>query len=180
MFGVAERASLATNSSLVLANLTHDMTHYAGDPAWVTRYNEAIWLSGSGRYAEAKKTLAPLLNDATIEKKAEIAELYGDLIYSTSGSLDDTIHMYERSLSFSPSDRVTTKIAYIQQIQQQNKTGSGNTEKSSKTDSGSREREAKKIELQKTAGERDKYLGNSILSRSGVQSDLQRLVESAQ
>jgi tetratricopeptide (TPR) repeat protein len=79
----------------------------------VSRYNDAIWLSNSGRYTEAKALLAPLLNDTNISKKSEIAELYGDLIYTTSGSIDDTIRMYERSLSFSPSDRVTTKIAYI-------------------------------------------------------------------
>lgn len=113
-------------------------------------YNEAIWRSGSGQYADAKRILAPLLNDTTVNKKAEIAELYGDLIYSTSGSLDDTIHMYERSLSFAPSDRVTAKIVYIKQVQAQ-KTGSGTTEESAKADSGSVMRDAKKLELQKSA-----------------------------
>ena len=90
--------------------------------------------------------IAPLLNDTTIEQKSEIAELYGDLIYTTSGSIDDTVRMYERSLSFAPSDRVIVKIAYIKQNQ---KTGSGNTDTPEKTDSGSMEREARKIELQK-------------------------------
>lgn len=70
-------------------------------------------MTSSGRYTEAKALLAPLLNDTTIERRAEVAELYGDLIYTMSGSIDDTIRMYERSLSFSPSDRVTTKIAYV-------------------------------------------------------------------
>ena len=130
--------------------MTQDMSKYVGGPTWVTRYNEAIWLSGSGRYSEAKTLLAPLLNDTTIMRRSEIAELYADLIYSTSGSLDDTIRMYDRSLSFSPSYRVTTKIAYIKHIQSQ-KTGSGNTEQSPKTDSGSVMRDAKKAELQKTA-----------------------------
>lgn len=142
------------------------MAHYSGDPAWVSRYNEAIWLANSGRYIEAKSLLAPLLNDTSIARKSEIAELYGDLIYTMSGSIDDTIRMYERSLSFSPSDRVITKIAYIRTIQQQSKTGSGNTEKSANTDSGSRAREATKIELQKIALERDKYLGNNISSQA--------------
>lgn len=150
VFVVTERSSLLTGSSLILANLTHDMAHYSGGPAWVVRYNEAIWLSGSGRYAEAKTLLAPLLNDTTIEKRADIAELYGDLIYTTSGSIDDTIHMYNRSLSFSSSDRLIAKIAYIKMIQQQSKTGSGTPEKSIKIDSGSVERETKKAELQKT------------------------------
>lgn len=95
---VIERQSLITGVLLVYANLTRDMSHYTSDPAWVTRYNEAIWLSGSGRYSEAKTLLAPLLNDTAITRRAEIAELYGDLIYSTSGSLDDTIRMYDRSI----------------------------------------------------------------------------------
>jgi hypothetical protein len=158
VFIVAERESLIINSSLIYANLTHDMTHYSGDPAWVTRYNEAIWMASSGRYTDAKTLLAPLLNDTNISKKAEVAELYGDLIYTTSGSLDDVIHMYERSLSFAPSDRVTIKISYIKKVQQQNKNGSGVTENLSittkeiqKTDSGSRAREATKIELQNIA-----------------------------
>ena len=97
-FIVIERQMLITGVSLIYANLTRDMSHYTSDPAWVMGYNEAIWLSGSGRYSEAKTLLAPLLNDTTIIRRAEIAELYGDLIYSTSGTLDDTIRMYDRSL----------------------------------------------------------------------------------
>ena len=83
-FIVIERQMLITGVSLIYANLTRDMSHYTSDPAWVMRYNEAIWLSGSGRYIEAKTLLAPLLNDTTIIRRAEVAELYGDLIYSTS------------------------------------------------------------------------------------------------
>ena len=41
-------------------------------------------------------------------------------------------------------------------------------------------RDAKKAELQKTAWERDKYLGNTTSSQDGVRSDLQRLIESSQ
>ena len=119
----------------------------------MTRYNEAIWLSGSGRYSEAKTLLAPLLNDTTIMRRSEIAELYADLIYSTSGSLDDTIRMYDRSLSFSPSYRVTTKIAYIRSKEQAKKNppnplSQGGTQDSK---SGSITLELKKTELQKTA-----------------------------
>ncbi len=122
IFIVVERKSLITNSSLFIANMTHDMGQYSGDPAWIRNYNEAIWLSASGQYIEAKAVLAPLLNDIHIEKKAEIAELYGDLIYFSSGSLDDTIQMYDRSLSFVPSPRITQKIQYIKQIKN-SKTG---------------------------------------------------------
>lgn len=86
-----------------------------------------------------------------MNKKAEVSELYGDLIYSTSGSLDDVIRMYDRSLSSASSERVTAKIAYIKMIQQQSKVGSGTTEKSPLSHSGSTLVELKKIELKKTA-----------------------------
>ena len=146
-----ERQSLITGVLLVYANLTRDMSHYTSDPAWVTRYNEAIWLSGSGRYVEAKSLIAPLLNDSSTEHQPQISELYGDILYYSSGSLDDVIHMYERSLSYAPSARVITKIEYITQLRVQ-KTGSGNTAnsptQSGSTDSGSIEREAKRSELQ--------------------------------
>ena len=152
-FIVIEKQALITGGSLIYANLTRDMSYYTSDSAWVTRYNKAIWLSRSGSYAEAKMLLAPLLNDTTIARRAEIAELYGDLIYTTSGSIDDTMRMYERSLSFSPSDRVTEKITYIRNKEQVKKNppnplSQGGTQDSK---SGSIMLELKKAELQKTA-----------------------------
>ncbi len=163
--------------------MTRDMSQYSGGPTWVARYNEAIWLSGSGRYTEAKSLIAPLLNDSSIEQKPQISELYGDLLYYSSGSLDDVILMYERSLSYAPSTRVTVKIEYIKQIKSQ-RTESWSTDtvrtQSGKTDSGSIERDAKKTELQKISQDRAGYLGNSGLSSDGVRGELQRLIEYAQ
>ncbi len=180
VFVVSERQSLIENSSLIYANITRDMTDSSHYPVWVSRYNEAIWKSNSGQYSDAKRILAPLLNDTNVTKKAEVSELYGDLIYSMSGPVDDSIHMYERSLSFSLSDRVHRKIAYIQQIQKHSQTGSWNTAIAPQADSGSQMRDAKKIELQKTAWERDKYLWNSISPIWNNHSELNRLIERAQ
>ncbi len=180
VFIVNERQSLIMNSSLIYANIVHDMTQYSWDPKWVAHYNEAIWKSNNGQYSDAKKVLSLILNDATVNKKAEVSELYGDLIYSTSGSLDDVIRMYDRSLSSTPSERVTAKIAYIKMIQQQSKIGSGTTEKSPLSHSGSTLVELKKIELKKTAWERDKYLGNATSSAWLDRGDLERLIERAQ
>ncbi len=151
----------------------------------MSRYNEAIWLSGSGQYSEAKSLIAPLINDTSLSKKPEIAELYGDLIFSMSGSLDDTIRMYDRSLSFSPSVRVSDKLRYMRQLQDTQSgslgdtlTLSGETASPSQTDSGSQEREAKKIELQKISSERDKYLGNTSSSQTSARSEIEKLIQS--
>lgn len=164
-------------------NMTHDTTWYHGDDMWITRYNEAIWLSQNGQYKDAKILLTPLLNDTTIARKAEIAELYGDLIYSSSGSSGDTIRMYERSLTFAPSERVQYKIDYLKNPLKP-KTGSWNIEKPSTntgdTLSGASQREAKKAELEKISTQRSEYLRNNIISTSDSRSTLERLVESAQ
>jgi hypothetical protein len=97
-------------------NIRQDVSWYQGDALWVTRYNEAIWLAKNKQYTEAKTALSPILNDLQNPKKAEISELYGDLIFSTSGTLADTLSMYERSLQFAPSERVSTKIEYIKKL----------------------------------------------------------------
>jgi len=110
IFIVFEYKNLWINGSLIFANLKRDISWYRGDTTWVMRYNEAIWLSQNGKYTEAKSLIAPLLNTINISKRAEVAELYGDIIYYSSGSIDDTISMYERALSINPTDRIVYKI----------------------------------------------------------------------
>ncbi len=182
IFLVLEGKTLSINASLMLMNMSHNTAWYMGDALWVTKFNEAIWLSSRGKYSEAKSLLSPLLNDTTIPKKAEIAELYGDLIYHTSESAIDTIRMYERSLAFAPNDRIVSKIAYIKK-QAETLSSSWSSDKSAPplktTSSGSREREAKKEELKKIATQRSEYLWNNIMSSSDSRSMLERLVESA-
>lgn len=172
-----ERDFLMDNLSLIVANTTHDMSHYSWELSWVARYNQAIWFSGSGRYEDAKKLLTPLLSNMSLPKSGEIAELYGDLIYTTSGSLDDVIHMYERSLSFAPSDRVTSKIAWIREQARSEKTATGITEKTRETNTGSQDLDLKKTELQNTSAERGKYIDMTTSSQDGA-STLRQLVES--
>ncbi|NRH21729.1 hypothetical protein HOO68_06850, partial [Candidatus Gracilibacteria bacterium] len=113
---VLEYKNIWNNGSLVLANIYQDISYYRGSELWITRYNEAIWLTKKQQYIQAKALISPLLNDTTQSKKSEIAELYGDLIYATSGSLDDSIRMYERSLSFTPNERISKKIEYLKKI----------------------------------------------------------------
>ncbi len=183
IFVVLQSQNLWSSGSIVLMNMTHDTSWYHGNDMWITHYNEAIWLSHSWQYSEAKFALTPLLNDTTIPRKAEIAELYGDLIYSSSGSTWDTIRMYERSLSFAPSERVQSKIDYLKKPAE-SKTSTGTTEKpktnTGDTLSGSTEREAKKTELQKTATKRAEYLNNNVISANDSRSTLERLANSVQ
>ncbi len=117
------------------------------------------------------------MNDTTLPKSGEIAELYGDLMYTTSGSVDEVIRMYERSLSLTPSDRVTSKITWIREQSRTEKTASGTTEKNRETNTGSQDLDAKKKELQKTSAERGKYIDMGASSQDGA-STLRQLVES--
>lgn len=153
-FTLLEWKSLWTNGSIIIMNMTHDTSWYRGDDKWVTRYNEAIWLAHNKQYNEAKFSLSSIINDISSPKKAEISELYGDLIFTTSGSHIDVLSMYERSLQFAPSERVSQKIEYIKKLPQA-QSGSRNTEKNTtktgSTESGSIERANKREELQKIA-----------------------------
>ncbi len=169
--------------SIALMNITQDTSWYQGDIMWITRYNEAIWLAHNAQYKDAKFVLTPLLNDTTIPRKAEIAELYWDLIYSSSWSVEDSIRMYERSLTFSSNERVQSKIDYLR-MKTESKSGSWEI-KETKTNtgttlSGTTEKESKKAELQKTATQRAEYLSNNVISAGQYQSTLQQLIESAQ
>lgn len=91
--------------------------------------------------------------------------------------------MYERSLSFAPSERVQSKIDYLKKPAE-SKTSTGTTEKpktnTGDTLSGSTEREAKKTELQKTATKRAEYLNNNVISANDSRSTLERLANSVQ
>ncbi len=183
IFVLIEHQTLWNNGSLILANIYHDIRYYRGDSKWITRYNEAIWLSQNGKYTEAKFLLTPLLNDMSISKKAEVSELYGDLIYSSSWSIQDTLRMYERSLEFRASERVSKKIAYIKKMNPEKQlalTGSQSETSSGKTDSWSLEKNAKKEELIKTWEKRAEYLGNTIPWDTISRNELQKLIESAQ
>lgn len=180
-YSILEYRYFWDNGSLLVANIRKNIAYYQGDTSWVTRYNEAIWLAKTGQYAQAKSLIAPLINETTLPKKAEISELYGDLIYHMSGSLDDTITMYERSLSFEPNERIATKIALIKNIQA-SKTGSWQITKtptlSGSTASGNSEKDIKKEELKKLWSQRAEFLSNSEPSDTDSRKKIEKLIES--
>ena len=179
---IFEWKSLFINGSLILANYTEDASYFQWDEKWVTKFNQAVRLSQRWQYQEAKTVLSPILNDVAIPKKAEVAELYGDLIYSTSGSLTDVITMYERSVGFQSNDRVIRKIEYIKQLQNKPKPSpdpDSNPEKTP-TSTGSDEIKNKKEELEKISKQRSDYLSNTNASQAEIRSELQKLIEFAQ
>jgi tetratricopeptide (TPR) repeat protein len=180
-FTVLEWRAIVENTTLILANVTGDPAYYHGDSPWILRYNESIRLADQKQYSEAKTKLTPLLNDISNPKKAEIAELYGDLLYTTSGSIDDAVRMYERSIETAPNPRVSMKINYLKSRKTEiTSTGSQNTPSSTgATATGSDEVSQKKQELQKTSASRSEYLGNQSLSTEQTRSELLRLIESA-
>ena len=174
--------ALFINTSLIIANLTGDASYFQWEEKWVTRFNQAVRLSKQGQFLEAKTILSPLLNDTTIPKKAEVAELYGDLIYSTSGSLTDTITMYERSLGFASNERITRKIEYIKQLQTKSEpVPAPDTNITNKpTSTGSEEIKNKKEELEKISKQRSDFLSNMTSSQTEIRSELQKLIEFAE
>lgn len=179
---VLEYKNIWNNWSLVLANIYQDISYYRGSELWITRYNEAIWLTKKQQYIQAKALISPLLNDTTQSKKSEIAELYGDLIYATSGSLDDSIRMYERSLSFTPNERISKKIEYLKKISPV-KTLTWSTKdslvSSGTTNPWSLEKIQKKEELQKIGKQRAEFLSNYTSSSDTSRKNIEKLLESA-
>ncbi len=180
-FAVLEWRAIVENTTLTIANITGDPAYYHGDSPWIIRYNEAIRLADQKQYSEAKTKLTPLLSGISNPKKAEIAELYGDLLYTTSGSIDDAVRMYEKSIETTPNPRVSMKINYLKSKKTE-PTNTGSQDKQSSTGTtatGSDEINKKKQELQKTSASRSDYLGNPSLSAQETRSELLRLIESA-
>lgn len=166
---------------LILSNIYEDTSYYRGSEKWINKYNEAIWLTRNKKYSEAKSLIIPLLNNTNIDKKSEIAELYGDLIYITSGSINDSIHMYERSLSFASNDRINQKIEYLKsQNIKKNNTGSiqDSPSQSGSNSSGSLEKNIKKQELQKIWKQRAEFLSNYNPWSDGSKKNIEKLIES--
>lgn len=174
-----ESKSLWDNGSLIIANIKQDISYYQGASTWATRYNEAIWLAKNGKYTQAKSLISPLLNDTTLPKKSEISEFYGDLIYAASGSIDDSIRMYERSLLFQQNERIKTKIDYIKNHMPKTLSGSITETKvsSGSHQSWSLEKSIKKEELQKIGQQRANFLSNYTPSNDESQKNIKKLIE---
>ena len=100
--------------SLVIANIVQDMRLSTSRDEWITRYNESIWLIRDARYTEALTSITPLLTDQTVTHRAEVVELYGDLLWTLSGSHDLIRNSYVTSLEYHPLDRVQKKLQLLE------------------------------------------------------------------
>ena len=171
---------LVEEGSLLLSNITKNPTYYRWEDTGLIWLNRAIWLSDEKKYTETKNILLPLLNQAKPEHQAQISELYGDILYVTSGSLDDIIKVYERSNWFENEPRVIKKIDYFKNLKQNtsNSWSTANTGSLS-TNSGSNETDIRKNELNTISKERSKYLNNWPTWEESM-SELTRMMQSVE
>lgn len=182
-FVIFQAKGFFINGSLIIANITGDVSYFQWSEKWVNRYNQSVRLAQQWQYQDAKSLLSPLLNDTSISYRPQIAELYGDLIYSTSGSLSDVVTMYERSLEYKDSTRVKQKIEFIKNLQKlpESTTLSGEEKNTPSTiQTGSTDIENKKKELEQISKQRSEYLSNSNASQSEIRGELQKLIEFAE
>lgn len=129
-----------------------------------------------------------MLYDPTITERAGAAEVYGDMLYKSSGSLRDVIRIYEYSLSVQDIDRVKTKITLLKSLEKTPDPESENTNSSPKNiyantgiiDTGSLDRTKKIQELQDLSATRWQYLRTDMSPVSSAQWEISRIIESLQ
>lgn len=92
------------------------MRYYMGTNTTIRNYNEAVSLLRDQQYGPAKSLLQPILNEKNLANPADVYELYGDLVYETKGSTGDVAVFYNRSLEYTDSVRVRTKISLLDQM----------------------------------------------------------------
>ena len=188
LFIILEWGSLVNGFSLVLADITQNRGYYHGKNTWKPLYNEALRSAQSWNYTHAQSLLAPMLYDPTITERAGAAEVYGDMLYKSSGSLRDVIRIYEYSLSVQDIDRVKTKITLLKSLEKTPDPESENTNSSPKNiyantgiiDTGSLDRTKKIQELQDLSATRWQYLRTDMSPVSSAQWEISRIIESLQ
>jgi hypothetical protein len=102
------------NISLILVAYLKDSRYYIWQEVAIQNYNEAILLTEKGQYLEAKSLLQPILNTKDLHNPSDVYELYGDLVYSTSGNTGDTAVFYRRALEYRTSSRIEDKLRLLE------------------------------------------------------------------
>jgi len=96
---------LVENFSL-LSGITQDMPE--------SRYNTALTLAKEQKYDEARVILEKLVqSNLEITAKDRLYELYGDVLYLSSGSKDDVRKLYFLARDIRPNDILLEKIALL-------------------------------------------------------------------
>jgi hypothetical protein len=141
--------------------VAEDMSHYQGDSQSIERYNEAIFESNKWQYDAAWSLITPLLSDKNFEKRPELYELAGDILYKQWKISETILYYYQFSLTLqSPNLRVEKKIGLLQEPRPQAMSWSTDAS-SGTTSSGSSPADEvflKKKEFQETSGKRNQYL----------------------
>lgn len=123
-------------------------------------YNESIILAQAGQYSDAHALLEGL--DVPWHQ-SEVYELYGDVLYLSSGTLDDIKKLYTLAYDTVPSDRLRQKISLLENpppFPESSDTASWDTNiESPRTDFGSGTDISQTLDtLEKNAHEKSKYL----------------------
>lgn len=153
---------LIVQASLFRAVDNANMSYYVGDSQSIERYNEAIFESKKWNYDAAWSLISPLLSDKSFEKRGELYELAGDVLYKQWKTKETILYYYEFSRSLDISNlRVEKKIRLLSEEVRETMTGTTDTS-SGITASGASPRSdellLKKQELQELSGKRSDYL----------------------
>lgn len=120
------RDNIFAQVSLLYAYSQQDMSYYQWSSLEVERYNEAVFESNKWHYDAAWSLISPLLSDKNFPKRAELAELAGDILYKQGKSRETIFTYYDLSLSLqSPNLRIEKKKQLIAWIDEITQSGSG-------------------------------------------------------
>ena len=81
-----------------------------------SRYNESLTLAHMWEYEPSKAILEDLVRTdpiTTLQNGGDLYELYGDVLYLSSGSTGDVLKLYTLASTSSRSDRIERKIALL-------------------------------------------------------------------
>lgn len=171
------------NLLLVFAYISKNTSWRWSDHTEIYKYNESLLLAQSGNFLEAKSLLSPLINNPGIVPSDRIFELYGDILYSLSGSKDDVILLYKKSLTSAQNLRVEKKISLLVgtsswKISENSGTWQDSAFSSwSKTVSGEDMRESTKMELQRIQKQRKGLVNQDTIQSQDVKTKTQEVFQ---
>ncbi|MDD2693406.1 MAG: tetratricopeptide repeat protein [Candidatus Gracilibacteria bacterium] len=157
LFMVFSWRILVENFSL-LSGISQDMPE--------SRYNTALAFAKEKRYDEARVILERLVqSNPEITARERVYELYGDVLYLSSGSKDDVKKLYILARDIRPNDMLLEKIALLDGQSSSNSenasgtvSNTGNIAFPSGSGSGTSSLQSALDSLAKTESEKQKYL----------------------
>jgi hypothetical protein len=83
-------------------------------PGSIISFDQAIFLSQRWDYLSAQSLIGFLLDESDRIPPSRVYELYGDLVYSLSGTSENILPFYERAYIHEALPRIREKIEYLQ------------------------------------------------------------------